>query len=81
MQRQTEVSELDERIAALQSSEQAQYVTISTLETSLDNRHAHLATLEARVAELEGTGQPDLENLREMSSRQNDIADTEATYQ
>lgn len=35
-----------------------------------------MATLEARVAELEDTGQSDLDTLREMSNRQNDIAET-----
>lgn len=75
-QRQAEVAQLDERIAALQISEQTQYVTISTLETSLDNRHACLANLEARVVELEATGQSDLETLRELSNKQNDIAET-----
>ena len=75
-ERQAEILQLDERIAQLQHSEQAQYVTISSLETSLDNRHAELARLELRVADLECAGEPRLETLREMSSKQNEIAET-----
>lgn len=75
-QRQVEVAQLDERIAAMQVSEQAQYLTISTLEANLDRSHAHLASLEARVAELEGAGQPGLDALRELSTKQSDIAAT-----
>ncbi|KAL3136392.1 hypothetical protein ABBQ38_005649 [Trebouxia sp. C0009 RCD-2024] len=74
--RQAEVKELDERIATLQFNEQSQYATISALETSLDNRHAHLTDLETRVAELEARGHPDLAALREMSQKQVDIAST-----
>ncbi len=74
--RQTEVNQLDERIATLQLNEQAQYATISSLETSLDNRHAHLSNLEARIAELEASGDPDLASLREMSQKQVEIAST-----
>lgn len=74
--RQTEVNQLDERIATLQLNEQAQYATISSLETSLDNRHAHLSNLEARIAELEASGDPDLASLREMSQKQLEIAST-----
>ena len=70
------MKQLDERIATLQLNEQSQYATISALETSLDNRHAHLAGLEARVAELEARGHPDLAALREMSQKQVDIAAT-----
>lgn len=72
--RQTEVNQLDERIAMLQSNEHAQYATISSLETSLDNQHAHLSNLEARMAELEAAGDPDLSMLREMSQKQVEIA-------
>lgn len=74
--RETEVNQLDERIATLQLNEQAQYATISSLETSLDNRHAHLSNLEARIAELEASGDPDLASLREMSQKQVEIAST-----
>ncbi|DBB01481.1 TPA: hypothetical protein ACH3X1_000136 [Trebouxia sp. C0004] len=74
--RQTEVNQLDERIATLQLNEQAQYATISSLETSLDNRHAHLSNLEGRIAELEASGDPDLSSLREMSQKQVEIAST-----
>jgi len=74
--RQIEVNHLDERIATLQLNEQAQYATISSLETSLDNRHAHLSNLEARIAELEASGDPDLASLREMSQKQVEIAST-----
>ena len=64
------------RIATLQFNEQAQYATISSLETSLDNKHAHLSNLETRIAELEATGEPDLTVLREMSQKQVEIAAT-----
>ncbi len=74
--RQAEVSQLDERIAALQFNEQTQYATVSSLETSLDNKHAHLSNLEARIAELEASGNPDLLVLREMSQKQVEIAAT-----
>ncbi len=74
--RQTEVNQLDERIATLQLNEQAQYATISSLEASLDNRHAHLSNLEVRIAELEASGDPDLASLREMSQKQVEIAST-----
>lgn len=70
------MTQLDERIATLQFHEQSQYATISALETSLDNRHTHLAGLEARVAELDARGHPDLAALREMSQKQVDIAAT-----
>ena len=74
--RQAEVVQLDERIATLQFNEQSQYATISALESSLDNKHTHLASLEARIAELEARGDPDLATLREMSQKQVDIAST-----
>ena len=74
--RQAEVEQLDERIATLQFNEQSQYAAISALESSLDSKHTHLANLEARIAELEARGDPDLATLREMSQKQVDIAST-----